>query len=172
MENKENENAENKAKKGENKSDDFVEGVKETAKNFTEEAKKTAEKVKEGAKEFVKEIDEGTKEFQQKAKSSTDEFAQGAKEAYQDLTSNKENKKILTGILAIIFGSFGVHKFILGYTKEGVIMLLATFVLGILSFGLLVWLVGLIGIIEGIIYLTKSDEEFYQTYQVNKKSWF
>jgi hypothetical protein len=30
----------------------------------------------------------------------------------------------------------------------------------------------ILGIIEGIIYLTKSDEEFYQTYQVGKKAWF
>ncbi|MEY4085705.1 MAG: hypothetical protein RL074_1492, partial [Bacteroidota bacterium] len=31
---------------------------------------------------------------------------------------------------------------------------------------------GLFGLIEGIIYLTKSDEEFYQTYQVGQKHWF
>ena len=31
---------------------------------------------------------------------------------------------------------------------------------------------GLVGLIEGIIYLTKSDEEFYNTYQVGKKPWF
>ena len=31
---------------------------------------------------------------------------------------------------------------------------------------------GIIGLIEGIIYLTKSDEEFYQTYAVDKKGWF
>jgi hypothetical protein len=29
-----------------------------------------------------------------------------------------------------------------------------------------------IGFIEGIIYLTKSDAEFYQTYVVQKKEWF
>ncbi|MEX0716039.1 MAG: hypothetical protein WD066_05605 [Planctomycetaceae bacterium] len=29
-----------------------------------------------------------------------------------------------------------------------------------------------IGLVEGIIYLTKSDEEFYQTYIVGKKEWF
>ena len=29
-----------------------------------------------------------------------------------------------------------------------------------------------IGLIEGIMYLTKSDEEFYNTYQVGKKGWF
>ncbi|NNC62181.1 MAG: hypothetical protein HKO11_07575, partial [Eudoraea sp.] len=34
------------------------------------------------------------------------------------------------------------------------------------------WIPGLIGLIEGIIYLTKSDEEFYNTYQVGKKPWF
>lgn len=155
-------------KNSEKKSDDFVESVKETAKNFTEEAKKTAEKVKEGAKEIVKDIDENTKEFQQKAKSTTDEFTQGAKEVYEQLTENKESKRILVGILAIILGLLGIHKFVLGYTKEGIIMLVVT----LITFGFGGWLTGLIGLIEGIIYLTKTDEEFYQTYQVNKKSWF
>ncbi len=32
--------------------------------------------------------------------------------------------------------------------------------------------VGLIGLIEGIIYLTKSDEEFVNTYINNKRGWF
>ena len=31
---------------------------------------------------------------------------------------------------------------------------------------------GIIGLIEGIIYLTKSDADFIQTYQVGKKEWF
>ena len=79
-----------------------------------------------------------------------------------------ENKKVLAGILAIVLGTFGIHKFVLGYTKEGVIMLLVS----ILSCGILAGISAAIGLIEGIIYLTKSDEEFYQTYQVNKKPWF
>jgi hypothetical protein len=29
-----------------------------------------------------------------------------------------------------------------------------------------------IGIVEGIVYLTKSDEEFVSTYIQNKKGWF
>jgi len=29
-----------------------------------------------------------------------------------------------------------------------------------------------IGLIEGIIYLTKSDEEFVATYVASKKGWF
>ncbi|MCF6223971.1 MAG: NINE protein [Flavobacteriaceae bacterium] len=143
-----------------------------TDNNSEKDLKKTAEKIKEKAKEIAKNVDDSTQDFQKEAKSTADEFTAGAKEAYENLTSSKENKKILAGILAILFGSFGVHKFILGYTKEGLIMLVATFVLGILSFGLLVWVVGLIGFIEGIIYLTKSDKDFYQTYQENKKPWF
>ena len=31
---------------------------------------------------------------------------------------------------------------------------------------------GVIGLIEGIIYLTKTDEEFYNIYVANKKAWF
>jgi TM2 domain-containing membrane protein YozV len=82
----------------------------------------------------------------------------------------------LAGILGILFGGLGVHKFILGYNKEGIILLSITLV-GILLTCLLigafiVWIPGLIGVIEGIIYLTKSDEEFYATYQVGKKPWF
>lgn len=30
----------------------------------------------------------------------------------------------------------------------------------------------LIALVEGIIYLTKSDEEFYQMYQIETKEWF
>ena len=78
--------------------------------------------------------------------------------------SNQENKKILAGLMGILFGSFAVHKFVLGYTNTGVIQL----VLSIVTCGLF----GIVGFIEGIIYLTKSDDEFYQTYQANEKKWF
>ena len=33
-------------------------------------------------------------------------------------------------------------------------------------------IMGLVGLIEGIIYLTKPDDEFYQTYAIEKKEWF
>lgn len=76
----------------------------------------------------------------------------------------QESKRILAGVLAILIGSIGVHKFILGYTKEGIIQL----VISIITCGI----AGIIPFIEGIIYLTKSDEEFIQTYQVNQRGWF
>ena len=77
--------------------------------------------------------------------------------------ATQESKKVVAGILAILLGGLGVHKFFLGYTTAGIIQL----VLG-LCFGI----GALIGIIEGIIYLTKSDEDFVQTYQVGQKQWF
>lgn len=80
-------------------------------------------------------------------------------------------KKILCGILAIVFGGLGVHKFILGYTTEGIIMA-AVYVVGLFLCGLPALAIMIVGIVEGIIYLTKSDEEFVQTYIVNKKAWF
>ena len=76
----------------------------------------------------------------------------------------QDNKKVLAGVMGILFGGLGVHKFILGYTQEGIIQLVVSVVTcGIGS---------LIGFIERIIYLTKSNEEFYNTYQANKKGWF
>ncbi|HET6576024.1 MAG TPA: TM2 domain-containing protein [Fimbriiglobus sp.] len=76
--------------------------------------------------------------------------------------ATQESKKVVAGILAILLGSLGVHKFLLGYTTTGIIQLL----LGCIGVG------GIIGIIEGIIYLTKSDAEFIQTYQIGQKQWF
>jgi TM2 domain-containing membrane protein YozV len=73
-------------------------------------------------------------------------------------------KKIVAGILAILLGGLGIHKFYLGYTQEGIIQL----VVGVVTCGL----AGIVGLIEGIIYLTKSDEEFVATYINGKKGWF
>lgn len=77
-------------------------------------------------------------------------------------------KKIAAGICGILLGALGVHKFILGYTTQGIIMLLVT----VLTLGLAGFIMGIIGLIEGIIYLTKSDEDFSRIYIQNKKGWF
>lgn len=75
-----------------------------------------------------------------------------------------ESKKTLAGVLGILLGGLGIHKFVLGYTTEGILAIVITiFTCG---FG------ALIGLIEGIIYLTKSDDEFIRTYQLNKRGWF
>jgi len=82
--------------------------------------------------------------------------------------SGQADKKIAAGICGILLGALGIHKFILGYTKEGVIMLL----ISLLTLGFGAWVMGVIGLVEGILYLTKSDETFVQTYVTGRKGWF
>lgn len=78
------------------------------------------------------------------------------------------DKKLAAGILGILIGSLGIHKFVLGYMTEGLIMLLGT----VLTCGFGAMIFGLIGLVEGILYLVKSDEEFVRTYIQNKRGWF
>ncbi len=93
-------------------------------------------------------------------------------EANQEVSreTTVESKQIVAGVLAIVLGAFGIHKFILGYTKPGLIMLLVT----VLTCGIAGSVMGIIGLVEGIIYLTKTEEEFIETYQneENPKEWF
>lgn len=78
-------------------------------------------------------------------------------------SSTNNRGKMTAGILGILLGGFGVHKFYLGYTKEGVIQLIATFVTcGIAA---------ILPLIEGIIYLTMSNEDFAKTYVIGRKGW-
>ena len=73
-------------------------------------------------------------------------------------------KKLVAGIFGILLGGLAIHKFYLGYTKEGIIQIVIT----VCTCGM----GGLIGLIEGIIYLTKSDEDFVATYITGKRGWF
>lgn len=75
---------------------------------------------------------------------------------------------IVAGLLAIFLGPLGIHKFYLGYSTQGLIMLLVS----ILTFGLGAVVMAIIALIEGVIYLVKTDQEFYYTYELGKKTWF
>ena len=86
----------------------------------------------------------------------------------QQMNNEPTKEKIVAGLLAILIGTLGIHKFYLGYTKSGIIMLLVS----LLTFGVGAPVMAVISLIEGILYLTKSDAEFYQTYVQNKKEWF
>ena len=80
----------------------------------------------------------------------------------------QSSNKVAVGVCAILLGSLGIHKFMLGYTKEGVIMLLVS----LFTCGIGATVMAIVGIIEGISYLTKSDAEFQQVYVDNQKVWF
>lgn len=147
-----------------------TEKVKKKAKELKEEAKEKAHEAREKAEKFKEEVKEDMGEFKEEAKKTADEFSEGLK------TAGGDNKKILAGILAILLGWAGIHKFILGYQKEGIILLVVSvigFALSCIGIGVfLVWATGVIGLVEGIIYLTKSDEEFYNTYEAGRRPWF
>ena len=79
--------------------------------------------------------------------------------------------KLAAGLFGLFLGTFGIHKFYLGYTKEGLIMLLVSLIGGVITCGVATVAVEILALVEGIMYLTKSDEEFYQTYVVGHKGW-
>ena len=85
--------------------------------------------------------------------------------------SNASSKKVAAALFAFFLGAFGAHKFYLGYTKQGVIMLLV-FLFGFILLGFPSLIIGVIAFIEFILYLVKSDEDFEQIYVLNKKPWF
>ncbi len=101
--------------------------------------------------------------------------------AVQDFM-NKPKSKVIAGVLAIILGQLGIHKFYLGYNKAGIIQLVASLVLAILGrllcrlgipfLGVIASIPWWVAIIEGILYLTKSNEEFKKLYVEGKKEWF
>lgn len=107
---------------------------------------------------------------------------------YTGLPSDTGQKKLIAGLLAIVFGSLGVHKFYLGLNRPGAFVLgaqvggwILAFFLGLITFGvgLIVTVplailcstaLGVLGLVEGILYLTKSDEDFHRQYVLERRA--
>lgn len=86
-------------------------------------------------------------------------------------TIYEAKSKIAAGLFAILLGGLGVHKFYLGQTVPGVILLLIS-VFGWILFFIPNIIISIIVLVEGIIMLTKSDDEFQKIYVIDKKLWF
>ena len=99
----------------------------------------------------------------------------------------KKKSKWVAGLTAIFLGGYGVHKFYLGYAAQGAILLAVTlglalpasFIARALGSIALVQLIGilkyipvLIGVAEGVVYLTKDEDEFNQVYVEGIREWF
>ncbi len=108
-----------------------------------------------------------------------------------------EKTKVVAGLLGIFLGWAGIHKFYLGIKKPAIMQLavgggglvLALIVgnififLGIFGIGVIIGFLlyaigylalmaaGILGVVEGIIYLTKSDEDFQTIYVNGQKQW-
>lgn len=76
--------------------------------------------------------------------------------------------RVTAALLAIFLGGIGAHEFYLGHSTSGLIRL----AIGIIGLVILIPAASIIGLIEGIIYLTKSDEEFQRVYVAGGKEWF
>jgi TM2 domain-containing membrane protein YozV len=83
-----------------------------------------------------------------------------------------ESKRIIAALCAFFLGAFGVHKFVLNRTGQGLLRLGITIIGGIVTLGLAAAAMSVIGMIEGVIYFTKTDADFIRIYQVGDKAWF
>ncbi|MHA1521086.1 MAG: NINE protein [Promethearchaeota archaeon] len=79
-------------------------------------------------------------------------YQQPVGNSYSGSFSSAPKDRMIAGILALLLGGLGVHKFYLGNIGMGILYLIFAWT-GIPE---------IVGFIEGIIYLTKSDEEFYR----------
>ena len=98
-------------------------------------------------------------------------YGQPYQQPYAQAAPNTKDH-VAAGLLAIFLGSLGIHKFYLGYNTPGLIMLAVTIVGSIFSLGLAGLAMVVISIVEGVLYLSKSQTEFEQIYVFNKKEWF
>jgi TM2 domain-containing membrane protein YozV len=64
------------------------------------------------------------------------------------------NRKLTAGLLALLVGGFGVHHFYLKHIGRGILYLLFCWT----------FIPAIVALIEGIIYLTCSEEEFQRKY--------
>ena len=110
-------------------------------------------------------------------------YQQGYQQSYQQDYSEQQQyypqqtyvqtrDHVAAGLLAIFLGSLGVHKFYLGYNNAGFIMLGATILGSLFTFGLAGMAMGVIALIEGIIYLTKPQSVFDAIYVYGRREWF
>ncbi len=93
--------------------------------------------------------------------------------------SNQQNQpnyvegksRIIAALLALFLGGLGIHKFYLGYTNAGIIMLIIA-VFGWILLFIPNLILGIIALIEFFIYIFTSDEKFQQKYVANRCAWF
>lgn len=98
-------------------------------------------------------------------------YGQPYQQPYAQAAPNTKDH-VAAGLLAIFLGSLGIHKFYLGYNTPGFIMLAVTIVGSIFSLGIAGLAMVVISIVEGVLYLSKSQTEFEHLYVFNHKEWF
>lgn len=79
--------------------------------------------------------------------------------------------RVAAALLAFFLGSLGAHKFYIGKNGAGLVMLLIS-VTGFVLAGVPTMVMGLIALVECVIYLTMSQADFEAAYVRGPKAWF
>ncbi|MFO7905356.1 MAG: TM2 domain-containing protein [Planctomycetota bacterium] len=74
-------------------------------------------------------------------------------------TPGRGKNKVTAGVLGIVLGGLGVHHFYLGSITAGIIVLVLSCCVG---------LGAIVGLVEGILLLVMSDEEFDAKYNARE----
>lgn len=98
---------------------------------------------------------------QTQAEEPTSEFA----------ASRPAKDHVSAGLLAIFLGALGLHKFYLGYTNAGFLMLAVSVCLSPFTFGISTAAMAVLGIVEGIMYLSTSQARFEYVYVQHVREW-
>ena len=111
-------------------------------------------------------------DFEAQGKNAVSVFRIDAGALQASVGSTKSDKnKIVAALLAFFLGSFGIHKFYLGYNGAGLAMLLLS-IFGVILLFIPTIIIGLIAFIEFIIYLVTDDADFEERYVRNERPWF
>jgi RNA polymerase subunit RPABC4/transcription elongation factor Spt4/TM2 domain-containing membrane protein YozV len=85
--------------------------------------------------------------------------------------------RITAGILAILLGQFAIHKFMLGYASAGIVVLMISLISlplicchGLGFIPLIITFV--IWVVEGVLYLCMSDQQFQKVHGNPQRPWF
>jgi TM2 domain-containing membrane protein YozV len=108
-------------------------------------------------------------DFEAKGERALAIYSMGAPAGGAASTGGKS--RIAAALLAVFLGGFGIHKFYLGKTKAGLIMLFC-FLFGAPLFLVPTAVIAAIALAEAIIYLFTSDEDFDARYVRGDRSWF
>jgi len=95
---------------------------------------------------------------------------QDAPNSTSESAGKRDCNHVVAGLLGIFLGWIGVHKFYMGYKNEGIILLICGTVGWLIFVPLLFSAVA--GLVEGIIYLSQTQQQFETTYITGKRKWF
>ncbi len=78
----------------------------------------------------------------------------GVRQPLSTAMTSSVKSKVAAGLFAILLGGLGIHKFYLGRIGWGIIYLIFCWT----------FIPAIVGLIEGILYLTMSDDDFNAKY--------